>query len=176
MLTAVSPARPLPPQRHNRLRFCLRLQVFPAAGHIRAGRGAGTHQGDRASPPQLLPPPPPPRGLSPLLTSLPWTQEPQRLTGRMEAWSPQCRWSSPGAKGVMVGGVAPVLSEARGLGEPSRVGGYLMTLAERCVQGESKGRDLGRGQGLSEHMAGEMHRKSKSEQQRLRSSTGSLNR
>lgn len=49
----------------------------------------------------------------------------------MEALSPQCRWSSPVAKGVKVGLEAPVLPEARGLEEPSRVGDYLRTPARR---------------------------------------------
>ena len=49
----------------------------------------------------------------------------------MEAWSPQCHWSSPVAKGVMVELEAPILSEAPGLGELSQVEGYLMTQAGR---------------------------------------------
>ena len=49
----------------------------------------------------------------------------------MEAWNPQCHWSSLGAEEAEVGVEAPGLSEARGLGAPSQVGGYLMTLARR---------------------------------------------
>lgn len=49
----------------------------------------------------------------------------------MEAWSPQCHWSSLVAKGVMVGVEAPVLHESHGLGRPSRVGGYPMTRARK---------------------------------------------
>ena len=63
--------------------------------------------------------------------SLPWMQESQGLTGKMEAWSPQCHWSSLVAEGAEVGVEAPGPSEARGLGAPSQVGGYLMTLARR---------------------------------------------
>lgn len=88
---------------------------------------ANLSQCDRALNPWL----PHPRGLDSLFTSLPWTQESQRLTGRMEVWSPQCHWSFPVAKGVMVGVEVPVLSEAPGLGESSQVGCYLMTQARR---------------------------------------------
>lgn len=49
----------------------------------------------------------------------------------MEVWSPQCHWSSPVVKGVMVGLEAPVLPEAPGVGELSRVEGYRMTQARR---------------------------------------------
>jgi hypothetical protein len=49
----------------------------------------------------------------------------------MEALSPQYRWFSLVANRVMVVEVAPVLSEAHGPGEPSQIGGYLMTLARR---------------------------------------------
>lgn len=118
MLTAVSPARPFPPQRHHRLRFRLGLQVFPAAGHVRAGRAEtvrSPHQWAGAPRPRL----------PPLDSRIP------NLTGRMEVWSRQCHWSSPAAKGVTVAAVAPARPEARGLGEPPRVGGYPMTPAEK---------------------------------------------
>lgn len=69
----------------------------------------------------------PPKGLG----FFPLDLEYRRLTGRMEALSLQCHWSSLVAKGVMVGVEAPILSEAHGLGEQPRVGGYLMTLAKR---------------------------------------------
>ena len=49
----------------------------------------------------------------------------------MEAWSLQCHWSSPVAEGVQAAVEAPGLSEARGLGGPSQVGGYLMTLTRK---------------------------------------------
>ena len=51
----------------------------------------------------------------------------------MEAWSPQCHWSSLEAKGVTVGVEVPGLSEVHGPGGPSQAGGYLMTPA-RTVQ------------------------------------------
>ena len=55
----------------------------------------------------------------------------------MEAWSPQCHWSSLGAEGAEVGVEEQGLSEARGLGEPSQVAGYLMTLARRVPKKHS---------------------------------------
>lgn len=64
------------------------------------------------------------------LQLLPRIQEYRGLTGRMEALSPQCRWSSLVVRWVMVVVEAPILSEAHGPRESSQVGGYLMKLAK----------------------------------------------